>query len=299
MKKNLMAALAAATVLFAAPAWGQQDIDTPTIGGAVVDLDKVSTAPSVSAAAKAAAGIDRWATRAQIEEHVLAGASHHGTRRGDWQKSFSRRKAGSTRRVAAARKSKEATIMPTTPNINVTVNVPQQKAVGLPNDPDFGGTTPFDGNAAVKGGASVTYSRGENGDLYFNSQPDAGFGLTWLWILLGVLGAVALLALIARALGGGGGGGNHYHNYPPQPAPAVQGGQAAAPFVPQQPIAPAVNGGGHGGGAPQGPQPGWQAPTTPVTVNNTVNPAASPIQRDNRPPRKDGGKTEPPEKTNQ
>lgn len=225
-----------------------------------------------------------WETREGIEAHVRASQctlSHSVATCSCKQSSYR-----PVRRTTTARK--EGTkAMPQQP-INVTVNVPQQKSVGLPNDPDFGGLIQADPNLAIKTGTSMTYSRSADGALYYNTDPGGG-SLLWLWILLGVLGAAALIALLARVLGGGNGGGNnHYYNYPQQPQPAPQpvqqpqpqanpGGAApAAPFTQPGPAAP---GGGHGnGGANQ--RPGWQDQS--VVVMQMV-PTGSPAQHQTPP----------------
>lgn len=223
-----------------------------------------------------------WETREGIEAHVRTSQQctlSHSVAACNCKPSYR-----PVRRTTTARK--EGTkAMPQQP-INVTVNVPQQKSVGLPNDPDFGGLIQADPNLAIRSNTSMTYSRNADGGLYYNSTPESG-GLLWLWILLGVLGAAALIALLARALGGGNGGGNnHYYNYPQQPQPAPQpvyqpqanpGGAApAAPFAQPGPAAP---GGGHGnGGANQ--RPGWQDQN--VVVMQMV-PTGSPAQHQTPP----------------
>jgi hypothetical protein len=218
-----------------------------------------------------------WETREGVEAHVRASQCtlSHSVAACNCKPSYR-----PVRRTTTARK--EGTKAMPTPNITINNNMPSNaNKTGIVNDPDFGGLIQADPNLAIRSNTSMTYSRNADGGLYYNSTPESG-GLLWLWILLGVLGAAALIALLARALGGGNGGGNnHYYNYPQQPQPAPQpvyqpqanpGGAApAAPFAQPGPAAP---GGGHGQPGAN-VVPGWQMQD--VTVLQMV-PTGSPAQ---------------------
>ncbi len=138
-------------------------------------------------------------------------------------------------------------------------------------NPNMDGVVKFDPNALPEGNGNMTVSLGADGTAYMHRDSGNSMNIwPFIFLLLGILAVLALVAMIRNAANGN---GNHYHNYPypPQPGAAPQpannqGGAAhqAAPF------GQGANGAGPGNDVP--PRPSW----APVTINVYGNAAVQP-----------------------